>query len=219
MIKLFEKLLSLIYIQPCYFCKSTKEDSLICDNCYKKIHFLPSSVFRVIENCDIYACCLYDDIIKILIKSLKYKNQKKLAKIQAKIMFDYWKDINKKDDYLIIPVPIHKERLKERKYNHMDLVADEFSKLTKYEVLKNFLIREKDTQKQYNLHKKERIKNIQGAFSINEKIKPSIEKNILIIDDITSTGITIEELIKVLNKNEYYNITALTLATPDIWNK
>ena len=76
MINFFEKLLSLIYIQPCYFCKSTKEDKLICNNCYKKIHFLPNSVFRVIENKDVYACCLYDDIIKTLIKSLKYKNQK-----------------------------------------------------------------------------------------------------------------------------------------------
>ena len=100
----------------------------------------------------------------------------------------------------------------------MDLVSKEFSKLTKYKVLNNFLVREKDTQKQYNLHKKDRIKNIQGAFNINQNEKPSVENNFLIIDDITSTGITIEELIKVLTKNGYNNITALTLATPDIWN-
>jgi len=218
MINFFEKLLSLIYIQSCYFCKSTKEDSLVCSNCYKKIHFLPNSVFRVIENKDVYACCLYDDIIKILIKSLKYKNQKKLAKIQAQIMYDYWKNLNLKENFIILPVPIHKKRLKERKYNHMDIVAKEFSKLTKYKVLNSFLIREKDTQKQYNLHKKDRIKNIQGAFNINQNKKPSVENNFLIIDDITSTGITIEELIKVLTKNGYNNITALTLATPDIWN-
>ena len=44
MIKLLEKLLNLIYIQPCYFCKSSKEDKLLCSKCYSKIRFLPAGV-------------------------------------------------------------------------------------------------------------------------------------------------------------------------------
>lgn len=218
MIKFFEKLLNLIYIQPCYFCHSKEDDYIICKKCYKKIHFLPPDIFKTIQNCNIYACTLYEGIIKKMIIDLKYHNQKKLAPLQAQIMYKYWQELNIKDNFLILPVPIHKNRKKERKYNHMDIVSVEFAKLTGFKTNKNFLIRIKDTKKQFNLHKNERVKNIRNAFDIN--INEGIEKNtkLLVIDDITSTGITLEEIIKVLKKNGYNNITSLTLATPDIWN-
>ncbi len=218
MIKLLEKLLNLIYLQPCYFCHSKKEDNIICKRCYNKIHFMPLSIFRETRGCKVYACSLYDEITKRLIRDLKYHNKKKLAPLQAKIMYEYWKELNKKEEYLILPVPIHPHRRKERKYNHMDLVADEFSKLTNYKNNKFFLLRTKDTQKQFKLSKQERIKNIKDAFDINKEENISKETHLLIIDDITSSGITLEEIIKLLNKNGYKNITALTLSTPDIWN-
>ena len=218
MIKFFEKLLNLIYIQDCYFCKSTKEDILLCSKCYKKINFLPPSILKNYKNCNIYSCCLYEGIIKNLIQALKYKNQKKLAPVAAKLMYEYWKNLKIEGDFLVLPVPIHKSRLKERKYNHMDLICKEFCKLTNYKLEKSFLIRTKDTKKQYNLHKQERIKNIKDAFDIKQKNMPEKESNLLILDDITATGITLEEIIKLLRKNGYKNITALTLSTPDIWN-
>ena len=218
MIKLFEKLLNLIYIQPCYFCHSKKDDSLICQRCYNKIHFMPLTVFKEISGAKIYSCTLYDEIIKRIVRDIKYHNKKKLAPLQASIMFEYWKELNKEDEYLILPVPIHPNRKKERKYNHMDLVADEFVKLTNYKINKNFLFRIKDTQKQFNLKRQERIKNIRDAFDINKEEEIDKEMPILVIDDITSTGITLEEIIKVLRKNGYKNITALTLSTPNVWN-
>lgn len=218
MIKFLEKLLNLIYIQPCYFCNSSKEDKLLCSKCHSKIRFLPAGIVRTIQNCDVYAATIYDGIIKTLVKDLKYYKKKKLAIIQAQIMFEYWQQLNIQDNYTILPVPIHSHRLKERKYNHMDLVADEFAKLTNFEVNKKFLLRIKDTKKQFKLNKKERIQNIKNAFDISKNVEMSKDTNILVIDDITSTGTTLEEIIKVLKKNGYKNITALTLATPDIWN-
>ena len=218
MIKLLEKLLNIIYIQPCYFCRSTKDDNIICKKCYNKIHFMPPAVLKEYSNVKIYSCCIYDDIIKQLIKGLKYNGKKKLASAAARIMFEYIKELNLKEDYTIIPVPISKQRLKERKYNHMDLAAKEFAEFTKYKYNSDFLVRIKDTKKQYNLNKREREQNIKGAFDINPQNMPDKSTPLLIIDDITSTGITLEEIIKVLYKNGYKNITALTLATPDIWN-
>ncbi len=218
MIKFIEKLLNIIYVQPCYFCKTIKEDRLICSRCYGKIHFMPYGVFRKESECNIYVCTIYDEIIKKLIRDLKYHSQKKLAPVFAGIMANYWKKLNLSQDYLILPVPIHKHRKKERKYNHMDIVAKEFAKLVNYKINKDFLIRIKDTEKQYKLHKKERIENIRNAFDINKNIKLDKNTEILILDDITSTGITLKEIIKVLKNNGYKNITALTLATPDIWN-
>ena len=218
MINFLEKLLSIIYIQPCYFCKSTKDDSIICKKCYNKIHFMPPAVLREYSNVKIYACCLYDDIIKNLILDFKYHNERKLAKLFAQLMFEYINEINLNKEYLIIPVPISKKRRKERKYNHMDIAAEALSKISGFKNNKNMLIRIKDTEKQYKLHKQERIKNIRGAFSINENCIIDKSTPLLVIDDITSTGVTLEEIIKTLKNNGYKDITAITLATPDIWN-
>jgi len=179
---------------------------------------MPRGVLKEINNCEIYACTIYDDIIKTLIKDLKYKKQKKLAKLQAQIMYRFWQELEISNKYIILPVPIHSHRLKERHYNHMNIVADEFALLTGFSTNQNFLVRTKDTQKQFKLKKSERIKNIKNAFDINADNKPNKEANLLIIDDITSTGITLEEIIKLLKKQGYKNIKALTLATPDIWN-
>lgn len=220
MIKILEKLLNLIYIKVCYFCGSQKEDSLLCSKCRSKIHFLPQGVYKNIQGIDIYAASLYDGINKELIKAVKYKGQKQLASVMADLMFDYWKKLKVCDsEFIVLPVPIHKYRRKERGYNHMDIVAKEFCALSKYRYNTDFLIRIKDTKKQYNLNKHERLENIKDAFDLNVKNIPDKSDNLLIIDDITSTGITLSEIIKVLKKNGYINITALTLATPDIWNK
>jgi len=218
MIKIFEKLLNIIYIQPCYFCKSVKDDSIICKKCYGKIHFLPPSVLTEISECDVYACAIYDGIIKKMVRDLKYRNKKKLAKLQAKIMYEYFKSLDIAKDYLIIPVPIHKNRMKERGYNQMDIVGTEFAKLANLNMNKNLLVRIKDTEKQYNLHRNQRIENLKNAFECDENCSIDKKTSILIIDDITSTGATLLEVINTLKKNGYNDITALTLATPDIWN-
>ena len=218
MINLIEKLLNLIYIQPCYLCKSTKEDTILCSKCREKIHYLPKTVIRKIDGVSVYSCTVYDDVIKKLIKNLKYHNQKQLAKVMALIMHEYIKELNLNKEYVLLPVPIHKNRLKERKYNHMEICANEIFKLSGYKVNKNLLIRIKDTQNQYKLHRDERIKNIKGAFELSKTEFPDKTLNYLIIDDITSTGATLEEIIKLLKSNGYNNLTALTLAVPDIWN-
>ena len=218
MIKILEKLLNLIYIQPCYFCKSVKDDNIICKKCYAKIHFLPPAAVKEISGVKIYACCLYDGIIKQLIKDFKYHNKKKLAPLHAKLMYEYLQELPLKQDFVIIPVPISKQRMKERKYNHMDLVADELSVLTGFKANKKLLTRIKDTEKQFKLHKQERIKNIKDAFTVKEEEAIEKDTQLLIIDDITSTGTTLEEIIKTLHERGYKNITALALSTPDIWN-
>lgn len=219
MIKIFEKLLNLLYIKICYFCGSSKDDDFMCKKCRSKIHYMPPSVLKQIKGVNVYSCSLYDGVIRELILAFKYKGKKQFASVMAELMYNYWSELSiSKNEYLVLPVPIHNSRKKERKYNHMDLAVQEFCNLTKYKYNLDFLIRVKDTQKQFSLHKQERAKNIKDAFDINLENMPDKSSQILILDDITSTGITLEEIIKVLHKNGYKNITALTLATPDIWN-
>ena len=73
---------------------------------------MPESVFKVIKDCNVYACALYDGIIKSLVRDLKYHKKKKLAKLQAQLMYEYWQELHKSSEFLVVPVPIHKNRLR-----------------------------------------------------------------------------------------------------------
>lgn len=151
-------------------------------------------------------------IYKKIIRGLKYHKQKGLAYFIAKFMYEYLKILDIDNDFQIVPVPIFEKRKKQRKYNHMDLVAEELSKLTGYETNFNLIKRIKNTKAQYNLKKHERIKNLKDAFIID---KNNINnKKILLIDDICTTGTTFEEIIKTLKKENITDIICLAATTP-----
>lgn len=214
MINFVKKLLNYIYKNNCYFCSKSIENTIFCSSCFEKVEYLPIKELDTIENCKIYSCCLYEGIIKKLIRGLKYHNQKDLAYYQAKIMKEYWINIEKrKESYTVIPVPLHNNRKKYRKYNHMELVANCFCELLDYKLDIKTAERIKETLPQYKLSKKQREENLKNAFKINKKI--SNNTPILIIDDITTTGSTLLELIKELKNSGYNNITGFTTAIPE----
>lgn len=128
-------------------------------------------------------------------------------------MHEYWQKIlNKKDYYQVIPVPLFKAREKNRKYNHMTLVAEEFCKLSGYGMNLELIKRIKDTKPQYKLSKAQRMENLASAFKI-DKSKDS-KSNILLIDDICTTGSTFESMILELQKNGISDIVCLATTTP-----
>ncbi len=214
MINKLKKLLDYIYKKKCYFCSSSKDNSIFCSSCYEKIDFMPLKPVETINGSSIYGCCYYKNQIQKLIRGLKYHNKKELAFYQAKIMNEYWQKINnKKEKYTVIPVPLHKNRQKKRKFNHMDLVCYYFCNLTGDDLNIDLIKRIKDTKPQYKLSKKEREINLKEAFKINKYTE--IKSPILVIDDITTTGSTLLEIIKELNKNDIFDITALTTAVPE----
>jgi len=213
MIDFLDKLLDWIYKKRCYFCKSSKESVKMCSKCYDELDFLPVKPNRIHNDIRIYCAGVYSKNLQKMIRGLKYHNQKDLAYYQAKFMYEYWQKLNLEGDYEIIPVPIFHKRKKQRKYNHMELVAKEFSTLTNYEINFNLIKRIKDTKPQYKLNKAQRLDNLYNAFEVD---KNHIHKNkkILIIDDICTTGSTFEEMIKELNKNGIYDITCFATTTP-----
>ncbi len=111
---------------------------------------------------------------KKIIRGLKYHGQRDLAYYQAKFMWQYWQKLNIDGDFQIVPVPIFPKRKKQRKYNHMELVAEEFAKLSNYEVNFEAIKRIKDTKPQYKLNKAQRMMNLSKAFEVD---KSKIIKN------------------------------------------
>lgn len=214
MINFLKKLPDWIYKKKCYICGSSKENSKVCSYCLDKISFLPHKPINIILDTNIYSVSLYEKNIQKIIRGIKYHKQKELAFYLAKILFKYWQNLNLNNyTFVIIPVPMFKEKIKKRKYNHMDLIAEELSKLTNYETNFNSLERIKNTKPQYKLTKKQREKNLKDAF----KLLPDnlLDKKILLLDDITTTGTTINEIIKEFQKHNITDITALTIATPN----
>lgn len=212
--KILESLLDLIYRKKCYFCGNSKYSLKMCPKCYSKLEFSEKKVNRIVEGVDIYCAGVYTKELQKLIRGIKYHKQKELAYFQAKFMYEYFLSLENLQgkDFELIPVPLHKNRIKKRKYNHMELVCTEFSRLSGFSCNFDLIKRVKDTKPQYKLSRKERLKNLSEAFIVDtEKLSG---KNLLIMDDICTTGSTFEEMIKVLKISGANNIVCFATSTP-----
>lgn len=210
--RLFESFLDLIYRKKCYFCKSSKEALRMCSKCYNELDFLPLKVNRIINGKNVYCAGIYSKNLQKLIRGLKYHKQSDLAFYLAKFMAEYFKEIMGDADFEVVPVPIFPKREKKRKYNHMNLVGEEFCRLTNSTLNKDLIFRIKDTKPQYKLKRNDRMKNLNGAFKV---VKENYKgKKILIIDDICTTGSTFEEMINEFKKYGINDIICLAGTTP-----
>lgn len=212
--KFFKSFIDLIYKKKCYFCFNSKYSLTMCPECYDKLQFCNFEVNRIIDGVDVYCAGVYTKELQKLIRGLKYHKQKDLAFYQAKFMYEYFQSIDalKDKNFELIPVPLHKNRIKSRKYNHMELVCKEFSLLSGFKCNFNLIERIKDTKPQYKLSRAERLGNLQHAFTVNKDFVP--QNPVLIFDDICTTGATFEEIIKELKSNGINEITCFATSTP-----
>lgn len=209
MINIFAQLLDLIYKKRCYFCRSCAESVVMCSKCYTQIPLLAPQPIIFLDNIPVFSAGVYAKNIQKLIRAVKYHNQYELAHFQAKLMYDFWQKTENAGKYfVVVPVPLHKKRLKKRKYNHMSLVADEFAKMSGYEVREELITRVKDTKAQYKLTKEERQINLKDAFKADKSLYNG--ENLLVIDDILTTGSTLHEIIAEFRKNGIEKITCFT---------
>lgn len=210
--KFLLSLLDLIYKKRCYFCKSSRDCIVMCKKCYDSLDFNDRRARLIYKNVNIFCAGVYEKTMQKLIRGVKYHNQKELAYFQAKFMAEYFKSLKLNKNFTVVPVPLYKQRKKERGYNHMELVGEEFCKLTGFEMNTEFIERIKNTRPQYKLKKFERLENLKNAFKINaDKMDKNLE--ILIIDDIFTTGSTFESMIDELQKTGFNNITCFATAS------
>lgn len=126
-------------------------------------------------------------------------------------MFTYFKKLNLEDDFIIIYPPSYFTKNLSRGYEHMFLIAKEFQKLTNFKIERKLLKKIKYTKPQYKA--KNRHKNIKGSFDVNKDLILKYQNsNILLIDDITTSGATLNEIIDLLLNNGFSNITCLTVS-------
>ena len=210
----------MIFPQVCGVCGKLDKNSLCkkCENLLKK-----QSEFTIYENDKLenyfdehMYFFKYEGIIRKIILNYKFNEKSYLYKTFTNFMIknEIFCEYIKKYD-IIIPVPISKKRNKERGYNQSFLIAKELSKKQNIKLENNCLIKSKNIIEQSKLNKEQRQKNIEGVYSVTNK--QNIEnKSILLVDDIYTTGSTVNECSKLLKNLKVEKIGILTIAKDEL---
>jgi len=200
--KIFNKILAVLFPQKCLGCK--KENEILCPDCLGKINRPDTPYLNGIH----IAANYQDLVLKKALWMLKYRGVKQLAKPLAELIKErVWKKLET-GDWLIVPVPLSKKKLRHRGYNQAELIAKELSDNVRADILfKKF-----HTKSQVEVKdKEERLANIIGSFEIKkpEKIKG---KKIILVDDVLTTGATMREAKKVLKQAGAKKVVGVAVA-------
>lgn len=164
------------------------------------------------------AFAVYDQAVKTAIHQLKYNSALAAARPFGKLLFvtfmKYW---DPSDIQVIIPVPLHVQRFRQRGFNQAALLIRDWPKTASKlnysigSVRFDVLVRERLTEAQVGKNRKNRAKNIRGAFAVknDSAIK---NKRVLVVDDVFTTGATADECARVLIESGADRVDVLTLA-------
>lgn len=195
--KLFDLLKKLTLTgTQCVYCKKEIPDgNTACESCEKQAEKLRN---KVLSKDEVLYAFQYGGVIRNLVHAYKYGDMPRYATLIAQFMYEYLeKHYPDLEVDFITYVPVHKNRKRQRGYDQAELLATYLSIMLK-KPIKTLLERKIDTMPQYELSAAAREKNIEGAFVKKEDSAEVRGKNILLVDDIYTTGSTIRECTKQL---------------------
>lgn len=204
--------LDLIYKRKCLNCNCSINEGFLCKNCLKLVQNLPYFPQGVVNNYPIYSVFYYEGGIRALIHSLKFKHNKACAFYIADLIKEYIdkiKDVNFKNA-VIIPISTHKKNYYKRGYDNVLEIAKELGKITDLKVDCNSLKKVKYTIPQYKISAKQRKNNIINSFKLDENFK--CDNLIIVLDDIVTTGSTLEVVTSLFKERGFNNLICLTFA-------
>ncbi len=203
--------LDLFFPRVCLSCG--KGGSYICNGCFSKINYLSENNKKLI------ACMDYrkNPAFRKLLINLKYNFVTDVEELVRRILKSFFEMrpnlFSTKQHYFVVPVPLNRRRLKQRGFNQADMVAKYLCERFPHCWFLNCLCRQKYQVKQSKLKKTERVKNLVGAFEINPGYEDLIDgSDIIIVDDVVTTGTTINECRKVLEDLGANSVCAFVLA-------
>mgnify|MGYP000007800608 FL=1 len=142
---------------------------------------------------------------------MKYHNKRYYAEIFGKELADEFEfQIRRWGIQAIIPIPLHRSKMRKRGYNQAELLAKQLSECMGIPMEKDVLYRIKKTRPLKEMNGEQRHRNLKGAFAVSKSWNP--RQNILLIDDIYTTGSTIERAAGILKKAGVENVYFLTLS-------
>ncbi|MDP2911327.1 MAG: ComF family protein [Candidatus Omnitrophota bacterium] len=162
-----------------------------------------------------WSACCYEEPLKGLIHDFKYKHITYLSKDFSKLIIDFMQQHNvAAGSELILSVPMHPGRLFKREVNHSDMLAKDIARRMDIPYSGKILKKIKNTSIQSTLKREERIKNLHSSFSI-KNTSAVRGKNILLVDDLFTTGSTVNECSRILKESGAARIEVITLARGD----
>lgn len=218
----------MLFPKRCTFCNDVIGFLSKCEKCEeeKNVYYLENQkIDKSIINAPYietaYAVFIYDSLIKNSIIRMKFEdailNAKDFA-LEMSVLLDTCNLTTKFD--IIVPVPLHKKRLLWRGYNVSAMLAKHLSAITKTPLNLQDLIKTYETVPQANLASKQRKANLIGAFSVKNK-NEFLNKNVLLVDDVITTGSTLNECAKALLIAGAKTVTSICVAqsSPNIDRK
>lgn len=241
MANLVSSFLNLIYPRRCPVCDDivTPRGNLICDSCSDILNILKEPLCfkcgrRLLdpdkEFCNTcstsehyfdraYSLWEYDKVTRRSIARFKYKGRREYAAFYADELYKYFNPLLYSLHLsAIVPVPIHENRLRVRGFNQAELISEILSDKLEIPHATDYLVRTKDTIAQKNLTSVSRKKNLNYAFSIN-KISPFYNvhlENVLLVDDIYTTGSTVDACSKILKEAGSVRVFALCVSSVSV---
>lgn len=213
--EIIKYVINLIYPNVCEICDKLCDDD-ICKKCEIKLNNI--SKIKIDRYTNKYFkkhlyIFKYEGIIKERLIKYKFNEKNYIYKAFVKFMLKNKKICDFLKNYdIIIPVPIHTKRRMERGYNQSALIAKEISKeIQKIDYLEDVLIKKINNKPQSTKNKSERKNNVIGAYYMKNKEKIN-NKKILLLDDIYTTGNTVNECCKILQSANPKCIDVITIA-------
>lgn len=224
---IYNSLLDLIYPRICQSCGNTlfKHETILCLLCEARLPLTNThqESDNVIEQLFWGRCQLYSAAarhvyqaggkVQHLIHQLKYKNKPEIGVYLGEI---YGRELMKSEKFrsvsVIIPVPLHLKKLSSRGYNQSEKIAEGLAKTMRGQLNTKSLIRKVATETQTRKNRWERYKNTKEIFALeNSEILEN--KHILLVDDVITTGSTIEGCVKLLSEIPGIKISVVALAS------
>jgi ComF family protein len=197
-------ILDLFFPKQCLECK--KEGKYICKSCLEKVPVCGwyngnYSIFR------------YKGVIRKAIISLKYKFAYDLSNELSLIIIKRLENIYFPfKNIALVPIPLHIQRENWRGFNQSKILGETIASEMKWKYFPNLLIKYKKTNPQVNLKGIDRRKNLSGVFVVNPTFKLPLTSNLILFDDVYTTGSTINEAKKALKDVGFSKIYSLTIA-------
>lgn len=224
---MLNRILRLLFPLKCIFCGMilpVETDLGICEACGVKIEYMDEKLLEQSEQGQpppegnpwydgVFCVCCYSGIVKEAIRRYKFVNRPSYYRTLAKMLSNKIKKMTETVHFdIIISVPLHPNREAERGYNQSQLLSRQVSREMGLPDCSDLLDRIRNTTNQSLLGRKERLLNIRGAFRVKSENKIK-GQSVLLVDDIFTTGSTVNECSRVLKEAGAEKVFVVVLAS------
>lgn len=232
--KIIDSILNLIAPPKCATCSARVETiNTLCTTCWQDLVFINDPKCEICSNTfpvnqfekicidckthipafdKVISSVVYNDISEQIIFGLKYNDRIDCSEIIAEFIKNSIIRENEKPD-VIIPVPLHKNKLKKRGYNQATLIAKKLAKKLNVKIEFESLVKVKDNISQSGLNREERFVNVENVYKLNQKTKDRLKgKSVFLVDDVITTGATVNECAKLIKRARVKNVTCVSFA-------